>query len=87
MYQCSGWTPTTRHLTPTWTRNGARVSRYSDGGTADLDGAERGEAWIQRWEHRAPGDPREIFDRHWVRVPTGKTWRSGAPAYRYERRG
>jgi hypothetical protein len=88
-YKCSGWSPTARNLASTYTLNGARVSRYSNGITSVPEGAVAGEAWIQRWEHWAV--PRDqvvsTFDEHWLRVPVpGKFYRSGKQAYTYERR-
>lgn len=86
VYKCSGWTPTARNLAVTCTRDGARVSRYSNGARADVQDAIRGVAWIQRWEHRGADDPRTVFEAHWSRVATGKKWRSGAPAFTYVRK-
>lgn len=91
VYECSGW-PTMRRHNPTFTTpDGCRVSSYSAGKHRRPEG-ERGDAWLQRWEHwiaGSPADPQaaiEHFDAHWKRVPVeGKTWRSGAQAYTYER--
>lgn len=89
VYECSGWTATDKNLADTYTIAGARVSRYSNGVTSAPEGAERGEAWIQRWEHWAV--PREQVTEHfaqsWDRIAVpGKFWRSGNQAYTYARR-
>lgn len=87
VYKCSGWTATARNLAKTVTVDGKRVSRYANGGMAQHEGAEQGEAWIQRWEHRITTDPKALFDAHWLRVAVpGKRWRSGAQAYTYKPR-
>jgi hypothetical protein len=86
VYQCSGWTPTARNKTSTYTRAGARVSRYQNGMQITPVDAVRGEAWIQRWEHWATSEL-EMIKANWERVATGGVWRSGNPAYTYVRRG
>ena len=89
VYKCSGWQPTARNLAQTYTLDGRRVSRYSNGVQSVPEGAERGEAWIQRWEHWVvpPDQVATHFASAWDRVPVpGKVWRSGNQAYTYERR-
>lgn len=94
VYKCSGWQKTERRKAQTLTtEDGRRVSRYSNGVAANHNNVTKGTAWIQRWEHwiagaRADAKPAlELFTAHWDKVPIeGKTWRSGAQAYRYERR-
>lgn len=84
VYACSGWRKTERNRAAIFTLNGKRVSRYANGKKADLTGAIRGEAWLQRWEHWIVDDPAAHFASHWKReaIP-GKKWRSGNQAYRY----
>lgn len=78
VYKCSGWTKTTRKKVATFTLDGRRVSRYSAGRTRVPEGAERGEAWIQRWEHWIAPDPAAIFAASWrAEIVPGRTWRSG----------
>lgn len=92
VYKCSGWLKTERNLADTYTTSdGRRASRYSNGITKPPEGAERGEAWIQRWEHWAAGGPedqdpaRALLEARWERVPVpGKFWRSGKPAHTYQ---
>jgi hypothetical protein len=84
-YQCSGWKATVRNRARTQTVDGRRVSRYSNGANVHHADAVDGWTWIQRWEHWITPVPGTLFAMHWRRVPTGRTWRSGAPAYRYER--
>ena len=84
VYKCSGWEKTNRRRCPTWTKDGVRVSSYRNGST-DTRGLLRGEdKYIQRWEHWAcERGEADSFMRlgGWERVPTGKTWRSGSPAF------
>lgn len=86
VYECSGWIPTTRRKVPTFTVDGKRVSRYANGKTFKPEGAVISSAWLQRWEHWIAENPKEIFDKAWIRrrIPN-KVWRSGKPAYEYVR--
>lgn len=87
VYKCSGWTKSTRRRVATFTVDGVRTSVYSNGKTRPPEGAERGHAWIQRWEHWACEDPAAAFDAAWERVAIdGKKWRSGSQAHTYRRR-
>lgn len=87
VYKCSGWTPTTRSEVPFYVdATGARVSTYSNGKTITKGKIRGGTTTVQRWEQWAC--QRGLADmwlsvRGWRREPTGKTWRSGRPAYRY----
>jgi hypothetical protein len=89
VYKCSGWQATSRNETDTYTDEaGRRVSRYSNGITRKPVGAIKGTTFIQRWEHWAcergqAGAWMASFG--WRRVPTGRQWRSGSKAYRWER--
>jgi len=66
--------------------NGARASRYSNGKTG-ARGLTRGEdTYIQRWEHWIceRGQAAAWMEAAgWRREPTGRTWKSGKPAYRW----
>lgn len=91
VYQCSGWEKTTRTLVKTYVDAGdRRVSPYSNGEYAKRQGVKReGTTWIQRWEHwvcqRGYADA-WLKTHGWARVAIpGKKWRSGNPAFRYER--
>lgn len=90
VYKCSGWQKTDRRRARTLTTpDGRRVSRYSNGEQANHVDATSGHAWIQRWEHWACDREHvaDMFYTHWDRVAIpGKTWRSGAQAYTYERK-
>lgn len=97
VYQCSGWTKTTRSKVTTLTIDGKRVSTYFGGRTRKvrvesenrselLHGAVKSEAHVQRWEHRTP-NPKSTFDSVWERVAIpGKVWASGAQAFAYRKR-
>lgn len=89
VYQCSGWERTGRKKVKFYKSDtGVRRSRYSNGkSVADrlLDG---GYTWIQRWEHWAC--PRNYAQDYmasngWVRTPTGGTYSSGNPAFKWEK--
>jgi hypothetical protein len=88
VYKCSGWTPTTRAEAPVMTlANGERASRYSNGKTGGRDLVRAGTTCIQRWEHWAcrGGEAATWMHAHgWRRVPTGRRYRSGALAHRWE---
>lgn len=91
VYKCSGWERTSRSLVKTYLdEEGRRVSPYSNGEYAKRQGVKReGTTWIQRWEHwecqRGYADA-WLKTHGWARIPIpGKKWRSGNPAYRYER--
>lgn len=92
-YQCSGWEKTSRSYVKTYVdADGRRCSPYSNGEYAKRQGVKRdGHTWIQRWEHWAceRGYAQNWLATHgWQRVAiAGKKWRSGNPAYRYERFG
>lgn len=91
VYQCSGWEKTSRALVKKYLDGeGRRVSPYSNGEYAKRQGVARaGATWIQRWEHwvcqRGYADA-WLKTHGWARIAIpGKKWRSGNPAYRYER--
>lgn len=88
VYRCSGWEATEVNETETWERDGVRISRYSNGERADLEGAIKGKTTIHRWEHWIcpRGQAAEWMRLHgWSRVPVpGKTWRSGNQAYTWQ---
>lgn len=90
VYKCSGWEPTTRTKVAVFEdESGRRCSRYSNGKTGGRKLRPAGHTWIQRWEHWAceRGAAADwMLAAGWHRVPiAGKTWRSGAQAYRWER--
>jgi hypothetical protein len=88
VYQCSGWEKTTRKEVPIFEdAQGRRTSRYSNGKTGGRALRHIGTTWVQRWEHWAcnRGEAADWMQQHgWRRVPTGRTYRSGAPAFRFE---
>jgi hypothetical protein len=88
VYKCSGWEKTTRKRVPVLTlADGSRASRYSNGKTGGRDLVRAGWTWLQRWEHwvcERGQAARWMADHGWSRVPTGRTYRSGAPAFRWE---
>ncbi len=86
VYKCSGWQKTKRSRAKTVTVDGCRVSTYNRGRNIKHEDGVIGRAWIQRWEQWIAPDPVPVFDAHWIRVPTGRVWRSGNPVYAYERR-
>ena len=89
VYKCSGWEKTTRKRVPIFENaEGRRTSRYSNGKTGGRDLTRVGWTWVQRWEHWvcAKGEAAEWMARHgWRRIANGRTYRSGAPAFRWER--
>lgn len=89
VYKCSGWQKTTRKEVPVFeTAGGARASRYSNGATGRRELVRAGSTWIQRWEHWACERGQALqwmYDHGWRRVATGRVYRSGAPAFRWER--
>jgi len=89
VYQCSGWEKTTVSVAPFYLdETGARVSSYSNGKTRRNGLKFGGMAALQRWEHWVcdKGQAKEHMDAAgWVRVLTGKKYRSGNPAARYAR--
>ena len=88
VYRCSGWTPTARRQVPVFEdAQGRRTSRYANGVTGGRSLIRIGMTWVQRWEHWAcaRGDAADWMAWHnWVRRPTGRLWRSGNPAFRWE---
>ena len=91
VYECSGWTKTVRSKRPVnENADGQRCSSYSNGRHGSRDLVRVGSTWIQRWENRicAVGEALNYMTDHgWARIAIpGKTWRSGAQAYTYERR-
>lgn len=90
VYKCSGWTATRRSKTPTLTApDGSRVSSYVAGKHRGRAGLVAGSTVVQRWEHWAcdrGGASSHMQGAGWVRVPTGGTYRNGAPAHTYVRR-
>jgi len=89
VYKCSGWEKTSRKRVQIFEDvDGRRTSNYSNGKTGSRDLTRVGWTWIQRWEHWicAKGDVAEwMASNGWVRVATGRTYRSGAPAFRWDR--
>lgn len=88
VYKCSGW----RHKGTRETKvylgpDGTRRSSYSNGRHDVCDLVADGTTVIHRWEHWICKDPAAWMREHgWQRVAIpGKTWRSGAPAFRFER--
>lgn len=88
VYKCSGWQKTSRKRVPIFEdASGRRTSRYSNGKTGGRDLIHVGWAWVQRWEHWIcpRGQALEWATAHgWGRVPSGRVYRSGAPAFRWE---
>lgn len=89
VYQCSGWTATTRAKRPVSENElGERVSAYSNGA---YDTSRRvGTTWIQRWEHwvcPAGLNADEWMARYgWRRVAVeGKTWSNGSQRHTWVR--
>lgn len=89
VYQCSGWEKTTKKRVPIFEdANGRRTSRYANGKTGGRALRRVGWTWVQRWENWAcpKGGAAEWMAAHgWVRVPSGRTYRSGAAAHRWEK--
>lgn len=89
VYKCSGWEKTTRKRVSVLTfADGSRASRYSNGKTGGRDLVCAGSTWIQRWEHWiCPRGQAAAWmaDHGWRRVPTGRKYRSGADAFRWEK--
>jgi len=85
VYKCSGWTKTTKRSVPYYEdAEGRRVSSYSSGAVVLGARDRKGTTIIQRWEHWVceRGQAAEsIRAGGWRRVPTGKFWRSGNPAF------
>lgn len=86
VYQCSGWTPTTRSVRETFedpaTR--ARASRYSAGFTGKRELERTGTTTIQRWEHWAcaRGEAARHMELHgWSRESAGKRYANGKHAF------
>lgn len=84
VYKCSGWEKTHRASVKTLTNSeGARVSAYANGRSANHKNVIMGRTFIQRWEHWACA--RGFADIHvrdagWERqIIPGKTWASGNP--------
>lgn len=91
VYKCSGWERTTKASRAYYVGpDGSRVSSYQNGGRRS-DLVRGGTTTIQRWEHwvTPPGSAADYMAASgWERVQIpGKFWRSGNPAYRYERKG
>lgn len=86
VYKCSGWSRGPESKAETRTApDGSRVSRYSNGSPANL-GALKGSTTLVRWEHWAcdRGDAdAHVASGGWRRVPTGKVWVSGNPAFKW----
>lgn len=89
VYKCSGWQKTTRTRRPVFTNEeGARVSSYSNGSHRSRKLVAAGHTWIQRWEHWAcPQGEADLWMENygWHRVATGHKYRSGNPAFKWER--
>lgn len=90
VYKCSGWKRGEERKADTRTADdGSRVSRYSNGKTHPERGT-RGQTTLVRWEHWAcdRGHAAEYIAAHgWSRVPTGRRWTSGNPAFTLVQRG
>jgi hypothetical protein len=88
VYKCSGWEATGRAQHPYYEKDGKRVSSYSNG-KHGRGLVRAGTTWLQRWEHWAceRGEAASWMEEHgWRRVPKpGVVWRSGNPAFTYER--
>lgn len=84
VYKCSGWQRGEERKADTRTADdGSRISRYSNGKTHP-DRGVRGQTTLVRWEHWAceRGRADEHIAAHgWSRVPTGRNWTSGNPAF------
>jgi len=92
VYRCSGWEKTRRSERPVFVdAEGVRTSSYSNGLHGGRSLVAGGKTTMQRWESWAceRGHADEWMTRHgWVRVPRpGRVWRSGNPAFTYERTG
>lgn len=89
VYKCSGWTKTTRKRVPIFEDgDGRRTSRYSNGKTGSRALIRIGWTFVQRWEHRVcpVGETAQYAEAQgWRRVPSGRTYRSGHAAFRWER--
>lgn len=89
VYQCAGWEKTERRRAVVMLdESGARASRYSNGKTGGRTLTRGPDTFIQRWEDWAcpRGEAASWMAAHgWRRVPSGRTYRSGAPGYRWER--
>lgn len=89
VYQCSGWEKTDRRRAVVMLdESGVRASKYSNGKTGGRDLVRGADTFIQRWEHRVcpRGEAAAWMAAHgWRRIPTGRIYRSGAPAFRWER--
>ena len=88
VYQCSGWTPTSRKRARQFVNDtGQRSSPYSAGKMRTNELNSIGSAWLQRWEHWACAPEAVagwVESKGWVREPIpGRVWRSGNPAYRW----
>lgn len=83
VYACSGWTKTVEVRRQFGVdEQGVRRSKYSGGGRSTV--VMSGTTTLTRWEHHAcptGAEGTHMREAGWVRVPTGKTWRSGAPAF------
>lgn len=90
VYECSGWTKTTRTRRPKSEDDaGARRSTYSNGRHGSRTLIRAGFTWCQRWESWAcpKGEAAAWMDGHgWRRVPIpGRVWASGNQAHTYVR--
>lgn len=87
VYQCSGWVRTLRARRGIFQDDsGARVSPYSNGLSGSRGYIRQGYTWLQRWEHRvcaAGCEAAWLYNNGWRGVPTGRVWKSGAPAMKY----
>ena len=85
VYKCAGWEKTERRRAVVMLdRTGARASRYSNGKTGGRELVRGADTFIQRWEHWAcpRGQAAAWMHEHgWRRMPNGRTYRSGAPAF------
>jgi hypothetical protein len=85
VYQCSGWQKEDTNIVSAYVdENGRRISKYCGGSMrSDKTDLKSVSGKITRWVHRTPI---ELFFQNWIRVPIpGKFWKSGNPAYRWEK--
>lgn len=86
VYQCAGWSPTSRTTATTYEVDGRRISSYSCGRSSRPQNSIKGKTILQRWEHWAclRGSADRFLKMHgWQRVPIpGKVWASGSPAFK-----
>lgn len=90
VYKCSGWEKEGEKKANFFEVGGVRVSSYARGKTVRKVSDRTGQTILTRWVHRAcpKGTEAGFMSRGgWYRVPTGRVWRSGNPAYTWENSG